>query len=182
MPEPIVIRGGLVLDGTGEPGRNADVLVVDGRIARIGEVDRSIAAAEIDAGSCVVTPGFIDVHSHADFTVLAFPSAESAVMQGVTPVVTGNCGGGVAPARPEHDVRRVAFAYHPDWGVEITWSTFPEYMARLKNLGVNVAPLVPHGAVRNAVMGLSSRGPSRRELETMCLLVAEAMEAGAVGL
>jgi N-acyl-D-amino-acid deacylase len=129
-----------------------------------------------------VAPGFVDIHSHADFTVLAFPSAESAIMQGVTTVVTGNCGGGVAPASPRRDVRRVAFGYQPGWGLEIDWSTFPEYLARLRGLAVNVAPLVPHGAVRNAVLGLASRPPTPRELERMRRMVVEALDAGAVGL
>ena len=177
-----MIRGGLVVDGTGSAGRAADVLLRDGRVAQIGRVDPAAAALQIDASGRLVTPGFIDVHSHADFTVLAFPSAESAIMQGVTTVVTGNCGGGIAPACPERDVRRVAFAYQPDWGVEITWSSFPEYLSRLRDLGVNVAPLVPHGAVRNAVIGLAPRRPSPSELETMSALVSEAMDAGAVGL
>jgi N-acyl-D-amino-acid deacylase len=182
VQERLAIRGGLVVDGTGGPPRRADVLVADGRIAAVGDVPPNVAAAVIDARDRVVAPGFVDVHSHADFTVLAFPSAESAILQGVTTVVVGNCGGGVAPAHPQHDVRRVAFGYQPDWGLDISWSSYPEYLDRLQGLAVNVAALVPHGAVRNAVLGLAPRPATSAELATMTHLVAEALDAGAVGL
>jgi N-acyl-D-amino-acid deacylase len=178
----VLIEGGDVIDGTGASGRRADVLVRNGRIEAVGAFPDTVDAARISACGRVVAPGFVDIHSHADFTVLAFPSAESAVMQGVTTVVTGNCGGGVAPTSPRHDVRRVAFGYQPDWGIDIGWSSFPEYLSRLRGLAVNVAPLVPHGAVRNAVLGLVSRAPTAREMERMRGIVAEALDAGAAGL
>jgi N-acyl-D-amino-acid deacylase len=177
-----LIRGADVVDGTGAPRRRADVLVEDDRIAAIGAIDPGEDVELIDRPGSIVAPGFIDVHSHADFTLLAHRGAESAVRQGVTTVVTGNCGGGVAPASDRWDVRRVAFAYDAAWGVEIAWSAFDEYVAHLAGAAINVAPLVPHGAVRNAVMGLAPRAPDAHELDLMRGLVAEAMEAGAVGL
>jgi N-acyl-D-aspartate/D-glutamate deacylase len=106
--KPFVIAGGLVVDGTGHPAREADVLLVAGRVAEIGAVETPPGADTIDARDRVVTPGFVDVHSHADFTLLAFPDAESAVRQGITTVVVGNCGCGVAPVEPADDVTRVA--------------------------------------------------------------------------
>ena len=85
-------------------------------------------------------------------------------MQGVTTLVVGNCGGGVAPAFRTKDVRRIAFGYNPGWGVEISWRTFGEYLAELTGIATNVAALVPHGAVRNAVMGLELAHPGRGSL------------------
>jgi N-acyl-D-amino-acid deacylase len=158
------------------------VLVEGDRIAAVGELEDRLDAHELDAAGAIVAPGFVDVHTHADFTLLAFPTADSAVRQGVTTVVTGNCGGGVAPAEPAHDVRRVAFGYDDAWGVDLDWRTFAEYLERLDGTGVNVAALVPHGAVRNAVMGLESRSPSARELAAMRAIVDDAMAAGAAGL
>lgn len=176
-----LLRSGLLVDGTGaRPGR-ADVLIADGRIAAIGDLGGSVEAAEIAADGRVVAPGFVDVHSHADFTILAFPSADSAVRQGVTTILTGNCGGGVAPASAAHDVRRVAFAYSSEWGVDVSWGSFASYLERVRGVAVNVAALVPHGAIRNAVMGLEARPPSRTELERMKQLLDEALASGGAG-
>jgi N-acyl-D-amino-acid deacylase len=182
MGASVLIRGGLVVDGTGAHPRTADVLLRRGRVVAVEPALEPGDAETIDAAECVVAPGFVDVHSHADFTLLAFPTAESAIMQGVTTVIVGNCGGGVAPAFRKRDVRRVAFGYSPAWGVDITWRTFAEYLATLHGAAVNVAALVPHGAVRNAVMGLEARPPDRRELARMVRLVEGAMADGAAGL
>ena len=139
-------------------------------------------ALVIDATDRVVAPGFIDLHTHADYSVLAFPSADSALRQGVTTIAIGNCGGGIAPISEMNDFRPVSFAYRPEWGVETSWRSFPNYMDRLDGLGVNVAAIVPHGALRNAVMGMDARPPSRSELDSMSGLLDEAMMAGAVGM
>jgi N-acyl-D-aspartate/D-glutamate deacylase len=178
----VLIKRGRVVDGSGGPSFVADILVDGDTIAAIGNEVPPVDAAVLDAADCVVAPGFIDIHSHSDFTILAFPSADSAVLQGVTSVVNGNCGGGVAPALPKHDVRRVAFAYNPAWGLEITWSSFGDYLSQLKGVAVNVATLVPHGAIRNAVMGLDDRPPDAVEMEAMKALLAESLDAGGAGL
>ncbi len=178
----LLIRGGRIIDGTGSPERIADLLVTGDRVEAIGDLSSTGGVKTIDASGCVVTPGFIDVHSHADFTILAFPSAESAIMQGVTTVVVGNCGGGVAPALRTRDVRRVAFGYSSAWGIDITWRTFGEYLGHLRDIATNVAALIPHGAVRNAVMGLDARPPEGGELARMTRLVQQAMDNGAAGL
>ena len=178
----IAIRGGTVVDGTGAPGRRADVLIEGDRIAAVGEIEPVAGEDVIDARGLVVAPGFVDVHTHADLPLLAFPDADSAVRQGVTTVVIGNCGGGVAPVNADHDVRRVAFAFDAQWGVEVTWRGFGDYLALLDGKAVNVAALVPHGALRNAVMGLAPRAPSAPEADAMAGLLGEALEAGAIGL
>lgn len=170
-----------MVDGTGAPGRTADILLDGGRVAAIGSIAAS-SAQVVDASGCVVTPGFIDIHSHGDFTLLAFPSARSAVLQGVTTVVIGNCGGGVAPITPERDFRRTAFGYSSEWGIDVDWCTFPEYLDRFRRIAVNVVALVPHGALRNAVMGLTAREPTVAELAHMRELLDEALQSGAAGL
>ncbi len=182
MPERLLIRGGTVVDGTGAPSRQTDVLVEDDAIAAVGDVPETGDARVIDARGLVVTPGFVDVHTHADLPLLAFPDAESAVRQGVTTVVVGNCGGGVAPVNADHDIRRVAFAFDETWEVEVTWRSFGDYLALLDGRAVNVAALVPHGALRNAVMGLTPRAPATAEADAMAGLLDEAMQGGAVGL
>jgi len=97
MADALLLRGGTVVDGTGGPARRADVLVRDGRVGALGALAPPPGARVLDAEGLVVAPGFVDLHTHADFTLLAFPDAQSAVRQGVTTVVVGNCGGGVAP-------------------------------------------------------------------------------------
>jgi len=140
VTDPFVIRGGTVVDGSGAPARKADVLIEGDRIAAVGEVPRADGERTIDARGLTVTPGFVDVHTHADLPLLAFPDAESAVRQGVTTVVVGNCGGGVAPVNAEHDLRRVAFGYDDGWGIDVTWRAFGDYLELLAGRAVNVHP------------------------------------------
>jgi N-acyl-D-aspartate/D-glutamate deacylase len=182
VTERLVVQGGLVVDGTGGSAQQADVYVEDGTIVMVGTDLATTDATVIDATGRIVAPGFIDLHTHADYSVLAFPSADSALRQGVTTIVVGNCGGGVAPISDAHDIRPVAFALRPEWGVDLSWRSFPEYLACLDGMGVNVAALVPHGALRNSVMGVTPRRASSAELDVMTGLLDEAMEAGAVGM
>jgi N-acyl-D-aspartate/D-glutamate deacylase len=178
-----MIRGGLVVDGTGAPGRLADVAIGGDTIVAVGHSpDLDANTMVIDAEGAVVAPGFVDLHTHADYSVLAFPSADSAIRQGITTIAVGNCGGGVAPLSDDHDLRPVTFAFQPEWGVETSWHGFPEYLERLDGLGVNVAAMVPHGALRNAVFGVTPRPASPRELDTMRGMLTEAMEEGAAGM
>lgn len=179
----LLLRGGSLIDGTGAPARRADVLVVDGKIDSIGpELVPPPGTQTIDVTGRHVTPGFVDLHSHADMTLLAFPSADSALRQGITTVATGNCGGGVAPIVDPSHVGDVAFAYEATWGISVDWRSFGDYAERLDGAGVNVAPLVAHGAVRNAVLGLAPRPATRPELDTMCSVLREALDEGAFGM
>ncbi|HUG74711.1 MAG TPA: amidohydrolase family protein [Acidimicrobiia bacterium] len=183
MTERTLISGGLVVDGTGRPGQIGDVLVDDGVIVGVGRwPDGHLEAQSVDAAGMVVAPGFIDLHTHADYSILAFPDAASALRQGVTTVAVGNCGGGIAPIGDSHDIRPVAFAYQPEWGVETDWRTFPEYIDRLGGLGVNVAAIVPHGALRNSVLGINARPATSAELDAMAAALDDALDAGAVGM
>ncbi len=180
----ILIHSGTVIDGTGAPSFKADIGIMGGRIVAVGHLIDREAAQTLDATGKVVCPGFIDIHQHSDFTPLVNRQCESAVRQGITTVVIGNCGHGCAPLNDPDLVRMVVIGYQPSWGVPLDWRSFGEYLERFTTPGVsvNVAALVAHGAVRAAVMGLETRAPTVSELERMKALVAEAMQAGAIGL
>jgi len=188
----IVIRGGTVLDGTGAPGREADVLVRDGRIAEIGSGlsgDR-----ELDASGAVVAPGFIDIHTHYDAQVFWDPALTPSCFHGVTTVVAGNCGFTIAPTR-EADRETIALTLEKveDMnpaslmaGIPWDFETFPEYLASVERRGtlLNYAAYVGHTALRLYHMGGDAyeRAATEPEVAAMAKSVREAMEAGAVGL
>jgi hypothetical protein len=127
----VVIRGGTVYDGTGAEGRVADVGVKDGRIAAIGVLEPS--GEEIDATGLAVAPGFIDIHSHSDYTLLMDPRAVSAIHQGVTTEVVGNCGFGCFPIRDPQQARRAIYGYSDD--LPISWSSAGEYFENSRRAG-----------------------------------------------
>ena len=139
MPFDVLVRNGRVLDGTGTPWRVLDLGVRRGRIAQVGRLNRSKASVVIDAAGKYVAPGFIDIHTHSDIGILAEPTCECAVRQGVTTHVIGNCGDSPAPISDvyrELAVRR--FTYYAKEG-EWAWSTYAEYLAFVERQGV-VAP------------------------------------------
>jgi N-acyl-D-aspartate/D-glutamate deacylase len=202
MPVPgpsnsVLVRNALVVDGTGGPARHGDVAVVDGRIAAVGS---SLTAAglpqaspEIDAGGRVLAPGFIDVHTHFDPQIcwdrLATPSLE----HGVTTVLMGNCSLSLAPVRAAdrrglagmfkqiEDIPLSAFEAAVPW----KWESYPEYLDFVREgLGINVAGLVGHSALRVFVMGAAAqeRKATPEELRVMCDVLADAIRGGAAGL
>ena len=155
----LIVSGGRVIDGTGNPWFKADVAIKNGRIAEIGRIDQSRAARVIDAKDLIVAPGFIDVHTHIESGIFDLPAAENFLRMGVTSVVTGNCGGSALPMG--------------DW------------FSRLEQKGVsiNIAALIGHNTVRRAGMnGDFDRPPTPEELQKMRDLVDQAMRDGAVGL
>ena len=153
----LLVTGATVVDGTGAPGRRADVAIKDGRIAKIGTVDRSSAKEVLDAAGLTMAPGFIDVHTHAD-DIWERPRAENFIRMGVTSIVAGNCGGSAAD---------VAAAFE---------------RATQTRAAVNFATLIGHNTVRRAVMGSENRDPTIGEIQKMKALVWKAMADGAVGL
>jgi N-acyl-D-amino-acid deacylase len=190
----LIIRGGSVHDGLGSPARIADVAVKDGRIAAIGKVDGS-AAEEIDARGLLVTPGFVDVHTHYDGQATWEHRLVPSSGHGVTSVVMGNCGVGFAPCRPAQrellvkvmegveDVPEVVMAEGLPWN----WETFPEYLDALeaRAFDVDVAAQLPHSALRVYVMGeraATHEPPSAADLAAMRQLTAQAVRAGALGV
>ena len=187
MDYETIIKGGRIVDGSGNPWYKGDIAVIEGKIACIARCLVPEADQVIDAMGLVVAPGFIDAHSHADSSTLFYREMESVVVQGITTVVAGQCGSSIAPVNPnlrEELERRWAGWLPPEIELGITWTTFEEYLREeeKEGLGANVAHLVGHGAVRIAIMGFEARAPTAGELESMRGHVAEAMEAGAYGL
>jgi len=179
-----LIRGARIIDGTGATSQQGDVLVEDGYIRAIGG-PTTPADEVIDAEGAVLAPGFIDMHSHSDFTLPGDPEARPKVMQGVTTEVVGNCGLGVSPANAT--VERFYEHLSPMIFGEAGGGCFRDMNAQrealeAKKVSVNVAPLVPHGNVRCALMGLEERAPTAAELDGMRQLVGEAMQQGAFGM
>ncbi|MEV4533380.1 D-aminoacylase [Asanoa sp. NPDC049518] len=185
MPEELLLTGGLVIDGSGGPAVTADVLVQGGRIAEIGS--GLSADAVRDVTGLVVCPGFVDVHTHSDLTLLSDPRGLSKVHQGVTTEVVGNCGLGVGPLAPGAAVGpiRQAVGYLDlDPAVEWSWPDLAGYLVALAAAGpgINVATLVGHLALHASVVGFTDRPASPAELDRMCGLLGEAFDAGALGL
>jgi N-acyl-D-amino-acid deacylase len=175
----LVIRNGTVFDGTGAEGRITDVAIDDGRIAGIGQIDAE--ALEIDASGLAVAPGFVDIHSHSDYTLLMDPRAVSAIHQGVTTEVVGNCGFGCFPIRDPAVARRAIYGYSDE--LPVTWSSAGEYFETLDGVrpAVNVLSLVPNGQLRIATLGVADRPADARELAEMQELLRESLDAGAWG-
>ncbi len=190
----LLVRGGTVVDGTGAPARVTDVAIRDGRIATIGAV-RGDATRTIDADGFVVAPGFVDIHTHYDAQVFWDRMLTISPWHGVTSVVMGNCGFGVAPTRPEHrqlvlrtleNVEGMALdALQAGLGAAWPFETFPEFLDAIERRGtaINVGALVGHTPVRLYVMGeeATEREATDDEVAAMARIVGDALDAGAVG-
>jgi N-acyl-D-aspartate/D-glutamate deacylase len=191
----LLIRNGTVVDGTGADRRVADVAIADGRIVEVGPDLQGEAAEMIDATGLLVTPGFVDVHTHYDGQVTWDQTLEPTSLHGVTTLVMGNCGVGFAPVRPGtedwliqlmegvEDIPGAALSEGITWG----WETFPEYLDALDDLewSVDVGTQIPHGSVRAYVMGergAKNEDASPEEISAMADIVKEAIEAGALGV
>ena len=190
----LVVRGGTVVDGTGAPARTADVAVDDGRITAVGSLNGVAARQTIDADGALVTPGWVDIHTHYDGQATWDEVLAPSAWHGVTTIVTGNCGVGFAPARPDRhdwliglmegveDIPGTALAEGMSWD----WESFPEYLDALdrRRFTVDVGTQIAHGAVRAYVMG--ERGARNEpagpeDIEAMRAIVKEAVAAGALG-
>jgi N-acyl-D-amino-acid deacylase len=188
----LVIRGGTVVDGTGDPARTADVAIDGGVITAVGTVDGR-GAREIDADGAIVTPGWVDIHTHYDGQVTWDPEVTPSSWHGVTTVVMGNCGVGFAPVRPGaesflielmegvEDIPGTALHEGIDWA----WESFAEYLDALDGMPrvLDVAAQVPHAALRAYVMGeRAHEEPTADEVMAMARLAEDALRAGAVGV
>lgn len=179
--DDLLIRGAEVIDGTGAPGQRANVAVRDGRIRAIGAEARP-AGRVIDAAGAVLAPGFIDIHSHSDFTLPLNQRAESKIRQGVTTEVLGNCGFSVAPALPGRvEALRDYLAASAPW-LPFRETTFGAYVETFPPTSVNTVMQVGHNTLRLMVMGMERRPPRADELALMERLLQEALDAGALGL
>ena len=192
MRHDVIIKDGMVIDGSGQPGREADVAIRDGRIVAV-EANSDVQGAEvIDAGGRFVSPGFVDPHTHVDPQLWWDPFGLPLVLHGVTSVMTGNCGVTLAPCNPgDSDTLATLFYQVEEVPLETlraavpwSWNSFGEYLEGLDNrLGINCASLIGHCAVRFSVMGEASleRAATAEEIERMRTLVREGIRAGAIG-
>jgi N-acyl-D-aspartate/D-glutamate deacylase len=189
----LVIRGGLVVDGTGAAPRIADVAVDGGLVTAVGRIPGK-GVKEIDAQGLLVTPGWVDIHTHYDGQATWDAQLSPSCWHGVTTVVMGNCGVGFAPARPDRhdwlialmegveDIPGAALAE----GIKWNWETFPQYLDALEKTPrvLDVATQAPHGAIRAYVMGergARNEAASSEDIRAMGVIVREALEAGALG-
>src|SRR5712692_10071395 len=191
MPYDLLIKGGRICDGSGLPSYVGDVAVRAGRIVEVGRINGA-ARRTVNAEGLAVAPGFIDFHTHLDAQLLWDPIATSSCWHGITTVIPGNCGLTLAPVRPQDRenilgsfvrVEAMPLQVLRD-AVSWEWETFPEYLNHLNgNLGVNVASLVGHCALRQYVMGEEAceRAATRDEIERMKKILRESVLAGAIG-
>lgn len=192
MALDLVVRGGTVVDGSGEKRFTADVGIAGGRIVEVGRI-KSVAARTIDADGLIVSPGFIDGHTHMDAQVAWDPLGSCSCWHGVTSVIMSNCGFALAPCKPEdrdwyarclsavEDIPTAAMAAGIDW----TWETFPEYLATVERLpkAINYGMYIGHSALRMYVMGRRalSEKATEDDMTRMAAAVQEALRAGAMG-
>ncbi|GAA0249012.1 D-aminoacylase [Actinomadura nitritigenes] len=179
--DDVVITGGEVLDGTGAPARRADVVVREGRVQDVVPPGKAHEGPELDATGLVVAPGFIDLHSHADFTLQEHPAADTAVYQGVTTLLGGNCGFSPFPVAEAEELRGAAGFLAS--GVDFRWTDLDGYARAVdaERPAINLATQVGHQALRTLVMGPDERPATADELAAMRSLLAAAAEQGAFG-
>lgn len=190
MPE-IIIKNATVIDGSGAPAFVSDIGITGDHISHLAPDLNMDCDQVIDGAHMAVSPGFIDMHTHSDFTLYLCPGAESRIRQGVTTEVTGNCGGSPGPIRGPH--RDAFMEYMTDLGRyykrmlsdrEWSWESLDEFYEKLSEKGtaLNVAPLVGHSTLRSNVMGYANRPPDAEELKRMQGLLRDELEKGAFGL
>ena len=193
MKYDLVIRGGTVVDGTGDAPRKADVAIQDGVILQVGTVDGE-AKETIDATGLIVTPGWVDIHTHYDGQCTWDPNLVPSCWHGVTTAIMGNCGVGFAPVKTGDRKRLIELmegvedipgtALHE--GIQWAWETFPEYLDALEEMprSMDIGAHVPHGPVRTYVMGergAMNEPASVQDIAAMKAIVTEAIQAGALG-
>lgn len=181
----ILIQNGKIIDGSGQAARLADVAIQGDQIIEIGSLKGMKADLVIDAAGKMVVPGFIDMHSHEDAIIAAVPEADSLVHQGITTVVTGNCGGSPVPLSDKTRDEVIKTMSEDElkipWDEFSSFGTFLDYLEKIK-ISVNVHPLVGQGAIRSAVMGFSADRPNEDQIAEMQDLVIQSMEEGAIGI
>lgn len=180
----LLIKNARIIDGTGAPWYRGDVAVCDGRIAAIGQLGSEPAREVVDAGGQVLAPGFIDIHSHSDFSLPSYRNAESRILQGVTTEVGGNCGLSPIPVDPDHADELRKYAGFLSDALAYDWIDPNDFFAMVAADGIstNFATLVGHGSVRVATMGFADRKPTEAELERMKRDLRRCMDAGALGM
>jgi N-acyl-D-amino-acid deacylase len=184
----IVITNGLLVDGTGTPAIRADVGITGDVVTAIGDLEGVVSGVTIDATGRVVSPGFIDMHTHSDFAMLLDGHAENMIRRGVTTEVTGNCGVGAAPVSPEHRGLLLEFLTamidRNSGLVDLSGESFGDYLSNLSacEMTTNIAPLATQGAIRIAEMGFSADEADTAQTASMREMAAAAMRDGALGI
>ena len=179
----LILRGGTVYDGLGGLGVHADVGITNDAVTAIGDLSQEQAGQVLDVSGLAVAPGFIDIHTHSDFSLLVNRPMRSSVAQGVTTEVVGNCGTSIGLITPK-DV----FAQERRWaergGTILDWTSLAGYLARVEDGGVacNIATLAGHGTIRKSVLGFDDRPPTPGEQLQMERILSEALTDGAIGL
>lgn len=179
----IIIHHGYIIDGTGVKEFSADVGIKNGIITEIGKLKNAESAVRIDAAGLKVSPGFIDIHSHTDSDLILNPKAESKIRQGVTTEITGQDGSSWGPlGGPE--LNRTLKNFKEEYGVELSWRTFGEFLDYFSNLkfSVNVASMVGQGTLRELIVGMDDRPATEQEILLMQQEIINAVESGAVGI
>ncbi|NIM58097.1 MAG: amidohydrolase family protein [Candidatus Aminicenantes bacterium] len=179
----LIIRGGYIIDGTGGEVFEADIGISGDYIKEIGQILSVRGKSVIEAKDLVVCPGFIDAHDHTDVGLLANPKAESSIRQGITTLVSGNCGSSAFPVA-EEIFEETKENLKELLQLDLTWRDINGFFSRIEEKGIalNYSSLVGHGEVRGAAMGFNDRPPSQEELEKMKMMVGENIENGAIGL
>ena len=172
-----------IIDGTGAPAYTGDIRIKDGRIAEIGKIENN-SKTVCDCTGLVATPGFIDIHNHSDFSIFSEPAAKNFISQGVTTIVTGNCGMSAAPINDKN--KELFEAEWMDASLEKLEksSSFSGFLNELEQLdkSINIAPLIGHGNIRSAVMGMEGEKAKPEHLSEMQKILGQAMEAGCFGM
>jgi N-acyl-D-amino-acid deacylase len=185
----IIFRDAKIVDGSGQPAVSADIAVAGPKIAEVGSLDEAEAKTIVDAAGKVITPGFIDIHSHADFSLPVLPTAESLIHQGITTVVIGQCGLSPAPLLSETREKVVSalcgffgdFAKAIPWA---QWNSFEDYLNFLEHIRItpNVVPLVGHGMIRAGIVGYGEEPADDNQMARMKTELSKALDQGAIGM
>jgi N-acyl-D-aspartate/D-glutamate deacylase len=184
MEFDVLILGGMLVDGTGAVKRREDIGIVGDSIVAVGNMSSASAKQVIDAAGKIISPGFIDIHTHSDLTLLAYPDAASRVRQGITTEVVGNCSYSPYPVTPAVKEFMTPCLTQGQCTADWNWADLEGFRRRVEEIGVavNVVPLVGHGSIRIAAMEAENRAPTSSELDRMRRLAAEAMDQGAFGI
>ena len=178
-----ILRGGTIIDGSGNPGILSDLGIKGHQIAAIGDLNGATADRIIDVSAKVVTPGFIDIHTHTDTQLLVDPRGLSKLMQGVTTEVGGNCGSSEFPLNQQDQAESDTYLYQK-YGIHCDWNDIASFLERLetKKISLNYLTFTGHGNLRAFVIGKNDIAPDTGQLNTMKRILAATMEAGSFGL
>jgi N-acyl-D-amino-acid deacylase len=179
----ILIKNGMIIDGTGSPAMRKDVAILGDKIVAIDDLSQASAEIIIDAKDLVISPGFIDIHTHTDTELLVNANAESKILQGVTTEISGNCGSSPFPLNDE-DFSALDQLLSEKYGIHVTWRNISGFLEALeqKQISINYATFTGHGDLRSYVIGKNDVAPTSEQMNDMKKILAETMDKGSLGL